>query len=131
MKKIAVLTLFAVLATLVFAQAKNEPKYNKAAEVKLSGVVDEVKDVPCGKDSCVVLTLQTEKAVATVQIAPEAFLKDMEVKFAKGDKLLITAAKITAADGNDLYLAREITQNGNLLVVRDPEGGPVWTWKKG
>jgi len=132
MKKLAVLTLVMLVAALVFAQTKAEPKYDKTAEVKLKGTVEEVREVPgsCCKDKCTHLMLRTDKGLLEIQVAPEAFLKDMEVTFAKGDKIDVIAAKVTK-DGVDTYLAREITNNGNVLVVRDNEGGPVWGWKKG
>jgi hypothetical protein len=72
--------------------------------------------------------LRTDKGVVEIQVAPEAFLKDMEVTFAKGDKLEVTASKLA---NSDVYLAREITKNGDVVVVRDGAGGPVWNWKKG
>jgi hypothetical protein len=132
MKKIVVLSLVVLVAALVFAQTKAQPKYNKSAEVKLKGTVEEVKDVPgtCCKDTCVHLMLRTDQGVFEIQVAPEAFLQDLEVKFEKGDKLDVVAAKVSK-DGTDVYLAREIDRNGNVLVVRDNDGGPVWSWKKG
>jgi hypothetical protein len=130
MKKVVVLSLVVLVAALVFAQTNAEQKYNKSGEVKLNGTVEEVKMVPgtCCKESCTHLMLRTDKGVVEIQVAPEAFLKDMEVTFAKGDKLEVTASKLA---NSDVYLAREITKNGDVVVVRDGAGGPVWNWKKG
>src|SRR5690242_16510491 len=99
MKKLVMLTLIVLVAALVFAQPKAEPKYDKSAEVKLKGTVEEVKMVAgtCCKESCMHLVLRTDKGLVEVQVAPEAFLKEMEVEFAKGDKLEVTAAKVTDA----------------------------------
>jgi hypothetical protein len=132
MKRFVLLTLFVLVAALVFAQTKSGPKYDKASEVKLKGSVEEVKDVPgtCCKEACVHLMLRTDKGLVEIQVAPEAFLQDLEVKFEKGDKVEVTAARITQ-NGTDVYLAREINKDGNILIVRDNEGGPVWNWKKG
>jgi hypothetical protein len=129
MKRLAVLSLVVLVAALVFAQTKAEPKYDKAAEVTLKGTIEDMKDVPgtCCKDACLHLMLRTEKGLFEVQVAPEAFLKEMDVKFEKGDKIEVKAAKMTRNDA-DVYLAREITRNGNVLVVRDNQGGPVWTF---
>jgi hypothetical protein len=131
MKKFLVLSLVVLVAALVFAQTKAEPKYDKSAEVKLKGTVEAVKDVPgtCCKEACVHLMLRTDKELVEVQVAPEAFLNDLEVKFEKGDKIEVTAAKITQ-NGADVYLAREINRDGSILVVRDGNGGPVWGWEK-
>src|SRR3954466_1280295 len=130
MKKLVMLTLVLLVAALVFAQPKAEPKYDKASEVKMKGTVEEVKGVPgsCCTEKCIHLMLRTDKALVEIQVAPDVFLKDMEVAFAKGDKLEVTAAKI---DGAESYLAREINMNGSILIVRDDQGGPVWNWKKG
>jgi hypothetical protein len=130
MKKLVMLTLVVLVAALVFAQAKAEPKYDKTAEVKLKGTVEEVKMVAgtCCKESCTHLMLRTDKGLIEVQVAPEAFLKDIEVEFAKGDKLEVTASKVSDAD---VYLAREINKNGDIVTVRDNQGGPVWSWKNG
>jgi hypothetical protein len=130
MKKLVMLTLVLLVAALVFAQPKAEPKYDKASEVKMKGTVEEVKGVPgsCCTEKCIHLMLRTDKGLVEIQVAPDVFLKDMEVAFAKGDKLEVTAAKI---DGAESYLAREINMNGSILIVRDDQGGPVWNWKKG
>jgi hypothetical protein len=130
MKKLVMLTLVLLVAALVFAQPKAEPKYDKASEVKMKGTVEEVKGVAgsCCTEKCIHLMLRTDKGLVEIQVAPDVFLKDMEVAFAKGDKLEVTAAKI---DGAESYLAREINMNGSILIVRDDQGGPVWNWKKG
>jgi hypothetical protein len=130
MKKLVVLTLIVLVAALVFAQSKAEPKYDKSTEVTLKGTtVEEVKMVPgtCCKQSCEHLVLKTDKGLLEVQIAPEAFLKELEVTFAKGDKIDVTVSKVSH-EGGDVYLARELNRGGSVLVVRDAEGGPVWTW---
>lgn len=130
MKKLVVLTLIVLVAALVFAQSKAEPKYDKSTELKLKGAtVEEVKLVPgtCCKQSCEHLVLKTDKGLLEVQVAPEAFLKEIEVAFAKGDKIDVTASKVTY-EGADVYLAREINHDGSVLVLRDAEGGPVWTF---
>src|SRR5690242_6015196 len=119
MKKLVVLILIVLVAALVIAEAKAEPKYDKSAEVRLKGTVEEVKMVAgtCCKESCAHLMFRTDKGMVEVQVAPEAFLKDMEVEYAKGDKLEMTASK--TQDG--VYLAREINKNGDILTVRDNE----------
>jgi hypothetical protein len=132
MRKLVVLTLVVFVAALVFAQTKAEPKYEKSAEVTLKGTIEEVKEVPgtCCTEKCIHLMFKTDKGVVEVQVAPDAFLKEMEITFAKGDKLEIVAAKVEV-HGTEMYLAREINKSGDVVVVRDNQGGPVWNWKKG
>jgi len=106
-------------------------KYELANEVKLKGIVEEVKLVPksCTGETGTHLVLRTDQGLVEVQVAPETFLTDLSVTFTKGEKLTAVAAKVTRPEG-DLYLAREVDRDSGTLVLRDPKGGPVWTWKK-
>jgi len=107
------------------------PKYDLAAEVKLKGTVEEVKEVPnsCLGETGLHLMLKTGSGIVEVQVAPVGFLKNMEVQFAKGDQIEIVGSQLTQ-NGSPLVLARSVTQNNNELVVRDKQGTPVWTWMK-
>jgi Glu-tRNA(Gln) amidotransferase subunit E-like FAD-binding protein len=63
-------------------------------------------------------------------IAPEQFLKEMEISFAKGDKVEILGSQVLA-EGAPLLLAREVTRNGDIMLMRDDFGKPVWLgWPK-
>ena len=64
-------------------------------------------------------------------MAPEKFLKEMEITFSAGDTLEILGSQVTAADGTPLLLAREITRSGDTMLMRDDQGKPVWVgWPK-
>ncbi len=130
----ALLLVVLLLAAFALAQKSTGPKYDLATETTLKGVVEEVKEVPnsCMGETGLHVILKTATGNFEVQIAPVAFLKDMEMTFAKGDELQVVAAKVTK-EGNTLMLAREVTRSNNQLVLRDKKGEPVWTWmmKKG
>jgi hypothetical protein len=116
----------ALIVLLAFTVARAEapaPKYDKSSEVKIKGVIDEVKTAP---DHTVHVTLKNEKGLLDVAVAPEKFLKVMEISFAKGDSIEVLGSQLTAADGPAIFLAREVTRNGDVMVMRDESGKPVW-----
>ncbi|MDR3763845.1 MAG: hypothetical protein P4M01_07090 [Acidobacteriota bacterium] len=122
----ALIVLIASLAAM--AQAPGAVKYAKSSEVKVKGTVAEVKT---GADGIVHLAFTTDKGSLDVFVAPEKFLKEMEIAFNKGDALEIVGSQVTAADGTPLLLAREITRAGDTMLMRDDQGKPVWVgWPK-
>jgi hypothetical protein len=60
-----------------------------------------------------------------VHVAPELFLKELDMGFNKGDQLEIVGSKLKI-DGVDEVLAKEITRGDNTLTLRDKKGVPVW-----
>lgn len=122
----ALTVLFA--AASVLAQAQAPAKYVKSSEVKVKGTVTEVTT---GADGIVRLALKSDKGDLNVFVAPEKFLKEMEITFNKGDTLEILGSQVTGADGAPLLLAREITRAGDTMLMRDDQGKPVWVgWPK-
>jgi len=127
-KLVSVVALI-VLLTFVVMNAENTPaiKYDKSAEVKVKGTIDDVITAP---DSTVHITLKSDKGSLDVVIGPEKFLKAMEVSYSKGDAVEILGSKVVV-DGNAIMVAREVTRNGEVLCARDPRGEPVWVgWIK-
>jgi hypothetical protein len=109
------------------AQTPSIPKYDKSSEARVKGVIDDVKT---GADGIVHLALNTDKGALDVVIAPEKFLKEMEITFAKGDALEVLGSKVAAGEAS-LFLAREVTRNGEIMMMRDDSGKPVWVgWPK-
>ena len=109
------------------AKPSPDPKYDKTAEVTVKGTVDEVKEVPGAKTPDVHLMVKSGGDILEICLCPGKFLKEMDVDFAKGDELTITGSKVKR-DDKPVILAREIVKGNNTLVLRDKEGGPVWTW---
>lgn len=111
------------------AQPAPTPKYDKSSEVKVKGTIDEVK-ADTDKDNTVHVMLTTDKGPLDVVVAPQKFLKDMEITFAKGETIEVTGSQVTV-DGKPLILAREVNRSGDVMAMRDDKGKPVWLgWPK-
>lgn len=121
----------ALIVMLVFitAIAETAPpiKYDKSSEAKVKGVIDEVKT---DADNTVHVVLKNDKGTLDVMVAPEKFLKEMEVTFAKGDTIEVLGSQLTV-NGAPMLLAREVNRNGDIMVMRDEHGKAVWVgWIK-
>jgi hypothetical protein len=127
-KLVTAVALFVLLA-FVAVSAETTPalKYDKSSEVKIKGVIDDVKTAA---DNTIHITVKNDKGLLDVLVAPEKFLKEMEITFAKGDAVEVLGSQLTV-DGNALLLAREVTRNGDVMMMRDEHGKPVWVgWIK-
>jgi DNA/RNA endonuclease YhcR with UshA esterase domain len=127
--KLASTVVLIVLASflVVSAQSAALPMYDMSSEVKVKGAVEDVKTAA---DSTVHITLKSDKGLLDVAVAPEKFLKEMEITFAKGETIEVLGSRVSV-DGNPLLLAREVTRNGDVMLMRDEKGKPVWDgWPK-
>src|SRR5438067_9153327 len=135
MKTWPVIVLSFALATDVptgfIAQNANQkeavPKYDLAAETKIKGVIDEVKDRECPINGAMGahLMIKADGKVYEVHIAPTKMVKSYDVVFQKGDEVEIKGVK-TSFQGVDAILAREIKRGNDDFVFRDPQGKPIW-----
>lgn len=127
-------TVLLLTATALWAQKANGgfgPKYSTTNEITIKGTVEEIKVVP-GAMEGIHLVLKNGTDTTLVHVAPERFLKEMDSEFAKGDQLEVVGCKIKAEDGTDEFLSRQITKNGNELMLRDKKGTPIWAiWDPG
>lgn len=120
--------VFAAPAGMAQSASKTGPKYDMANELKIKGVVEEVRDVP-GDLEGTQLVVKTDTKTVLVYAAPGAFLKEIDTAFAKGDQVDVTGAKAPNA-AQETILAREITVGTNTFTLRDDKGIPVWAgWK--
>lgn len=131
-KSVYAILLFALCSVMAFAQtaAPKTPKYDKATETKLKGVVEELRTVE-GKDEGTHFILrEDDNKTILIHVGPEKFLKEIEASYAKGDKVEIIGSKVKSADGEDEILAKEITKENASVVLRDSKGEPAWHgWK--
>jgi hypothetical protein len=127
-KSVLVVALIVLSALLTLsAQTAPAPKYDKSSEVKVKGVIEEVTTAA---DNVVHLTLKTEKGSLDVVVAPEKFLKEMEITFAKGETVEVLGSQVMAGEAT-VMLAREVTRGGDIMMMRDDKGKPVWVgWPK-
>ncbi len=74
--------------------------------------------------------MKNDNGSLDVLVAPEKFLKEMEITFAKGETIEVLGSQLTV-DGEVILLAREVRRNGDVMTIRDEEGKPVWVgWIK-
>lgn len=127
-RRVSATALIVLLASMVgIAGTALNLVYDKSAEVKVTGVIDEVKT---GVDNSVCLTLKSGKGTLEVLVGPEKFLKEMEITFAKGDTIQVVGSPVTV-DDNAYLLAREVARNNDVMTMRDEQGKPVWVgWIK-
>ena len=132
MKRIASLLAPLVIVLLVLSIStwaqkpvnNTGPKYDLTAETKLKGTVEDIQqDTRPGEGTHVML--KTGSGNILVHVAPELFLKELEIGFSKGDSLEVIGSKIKI-EGVDEILAKEITRGENTVTLRDKKGVPVW-----
>ncbi len=124
-----VVVLLVLAVPLAVAEKQTGPKYDVANEVKVKGTVEEIKTIGTVEPKETHLVLRTDKGLVEICLCPAKFLTEMDMSFTKGDKLKVTGAKAKeGADEAEVVLAREIVRGENTLVLRDKNGGPVWTW---
>lgn len=121
---VSVAALIVLPAFIVASAQTPAPIYDKSNEVRVQGVVDEVK-IAADNNVHLTLTLKPGKGVLDVMIAPQKFLKVMGIIFAKGDRIEVLGSRATA-DGAPLLLAREVTRDNDVMTMRDEQGKPVW-----
>jgi molybdopterin converting factor small subunit len=108
--------------------SKTGPKYDTANEVKIKGVIEEVREVP-GEFEGTQLVVKTDTKTVLVHVAPGEFLKEMDTSFKKGDEVAVVGAKAPNTTEEEI-LAREITDGNNTATLRDDKGIPIWAgWK--
>lgn len=127
-----VLVAVAVLAFTVPAglaqNSKTGPKYDTAGEVKIKGVIEEVREQP-GEYEGTHLLVKTDTASVLVHVAPADFLKEIDTTFKKGDQVEVVGCKASGSAQEEI-LAREITVGSNTFTLRDDKGIPIWSgWK--
>src|ERR1035437_4553798 len=89
---------------------KTGPKYDKANEVQIPGVIEDVREVP-GEFEGVDLVVKAETKTVLVHVAPSEFLKEIDTSFNKGDQVVGVGAKAPGAPEEEM-LARAIN-DGN------------------
>jgi hypothetical protein len=129
-KALFIAAVLGLLMSSAWAQttSKTGPKYDVKNEVKVKGIVEEIRQVP-GQFEGTHLVVKTDSKTVLVHVAPADFLKEIDTSFNKGDQVEVVGCK--APDGTEEeILAREITDGQNTTTLRDDKGIPVWAgWK--
>ena len=127
--KILTVVAFALVTVLVFTNGPKQraPRYNAANEVKVDGVVQEVKLFwcPINGDEGTHLMLKTDTGILEVHVAPRRFLEGNGVSFHVGDKVSVAGSTVTW-EGHAAMIARKITRGDQTFAFRQPDGRPLW-----
>jgi len=108
--------------------SKTGPKYDIKNEVKVKGVIEEIREVP-GPFEGTHLVVKTDSKTVLVHVAPADFLKEIDTSFNKGEQIEVVGCKALDTAEEEV-LAREITVGPNTTTLRDDKGVPVWAgWK--
>ena len=123
----AAVLLMVVLSTIGPRQQKGPPAYTLAGETVVTGVVQDTKEFfcPVSDDQGMHLVLRTQQGDLLVHVAPARFLRGQGIRFNPQDEVAIVGSRVHY-QGQDDFLAREITRGREVLIVRDSQGRPVW-----
>jgi hypothetical protein len=129
-RSVSVIALFVLLFTLSLGAAgQPSPKYDKSTEVTLKGVIEEVKLVP-GPNEGMHIMLRVGDKLTLVHVAPEKFLKDIDLTLTKGAKVEVLGSKVKTSEGEEVLAKSIAFDANNNFTLRDPAGVPAWLgWK--
>ncbi len=122
----------ALLAPMAAGQtgpAQQEPRYDPGSSVNFSATVTDIREVPKGSplNGLHLTVIDTDKdATVEVYVAPVAFLKELQVSYAKGDRLQITGSRVKFGSGT-IVLVREVRRDADTAYFRDERGKPYWS----
>ena len=123
----ATILLVVLLSSIGTRQQKGPPVYSVAAEVAVTGLVQDTKEFfcPVSDDQGMHLVLRTQEGDLLVHVAPARFLRGQGFRFSPQDELRVIGT-LVHYQGQDALLAREITRGNEVLILRDAQGRPVW-----
>lgn len=109
-------------------QAQQEPRYDPGSVVSFLATVTDIREVPKGSPlSGLHLGVNTEKETTVeVFVAPMQFLKELQISYARGDRLQIAGSKVKFGSGT-IVLAREVRRDVDTAYFRDEKGKPYWS----
>jgi hypothetical protein len=103
------------------------PRYDKATEQTVSGVVEDVQTPQNRRGGGGVhLAFKTGDRVLDVHVGPSWWLAEKNYVVMKGDALTITGSLVKVA-GNDALIAREIVKGTSTWTLRNADGYPLWS----
>jgi len=134
----ALITAAAVAALLLFVPASatgqaattpdTAPKYEMAAEVRISGKVLTIHDRQCPVSGTIGAHFMLEAVggkVYEVHLAPTKFTKMFDMIFTPGEKVEVLGNTLVF-QGKDAIIAREVKHGNETVTFRDKKGNPSW-----
>jgi len=105
--------------------------YDVAAEVTVTGTVDEVRQVTGpGLGAGTHVTLKATTETLDLALGPSRFMTQKKYNLAKGDQIHVIGAK-TKVEGRDILVVREIKRGSDTMTFRDAKGFPMWSGRAG
>ncbi|MFZ0566177.1 MAG: hypothetical protein WAM28_08345 [Chlamydiales bacterium] len=92
---------------------------------RFSGKIKSVKKVTYPDGTQVHIVVDTDQGEMTVVLGPETYLNRQMVKLMTGDQIRVQGYRVTV-NGDMVFMASEITKNGNPLRLRDANRQPLW-----
>jgi hypothetical protein len=132
--RLAAFAVVASLAALAWAQSVRGGRlYNPSTESTIQGSVTQVSTVT-GKHGWngLHLALRHDGEISDVHLGPAQWISSRGFSFAEGDQVEIVASHVKY-QGTDAWVARQITKDGKVLVLRDEQGFPQWSrsgWRR-
>lgn len=130
--RFAPLLLLASFTGALWSQAATPGRfYDPSTETTLQGIISSVSTVT-GRHGWNGLHLALQDGVCDVHLGPAAYVAARGFSFSAGDRIDIIASKVKV-NGTDTCIARQITKEGKVLVLRDQQGFPMWSgarWKQ-
>jgi hypothetical protein len=111
------------------------PKYDKASETTVEGVVEEVETrFGQAASAGIHLIVRAGEDLYDVHLGPKSYVRKQNLAFAEGDTITMVCAPVIGAerDSPDAPLevvARQITRGDATVVLRDADGRPRWRHK--
>ncbi len=93
---------------------------------KIKGVIKTVNRMqyPNGVHLQLVVTTDDGKDVK-IMLGPAKYIEQQRIKLMTGDKVVVTVFPMTA-NGEKMFIGKEVNKNGAILMLRDDNRNPVW-----
>ncbi len=101
--------------------------YDPAKVETVTGQVISQEPITCPSGNCqgIGVTLKTGATNIVVHLGPQWYLEKQSVKLAAGDTVVVKGSKISL-QGEDVFVAAEVTKGSEILKLRDASGIPAW-----
>jgi hypothetical protein len=106
--------------------------YNPQTVETISGEVVSVDQITPMKGMYygVHTVVKTDKETISVHLGPGWYIENQDVKIAPKDKIEVKGSRITF-EGKPAIIAAEVKKGGEVLMLRDASGFPVWSgWRR-
>jgi hypothetical protein len=105
--------------------------YDAAAEITVTGTVDDVRQVTGpGPGAGTHVTLTTASETLELALGPSRFMTQKKYTLVKGDQIQVIGAKAKVED-REVLVVREIKKGSDTMTFRDAKGFPMWSGRAG